>query len=384
MLSLGVEIEPASSGWGLKLSIGDYTDSGGSKGKIIKIKGRFPHKARGKVRFLVSLFDEDSGGTLQPIVSTRYSLQEEATNTFLLESEKISARPKQGRIPNWHLINVPIMLNTLVGPYSGHRRLKAVVRLVKASDEADPHFGRMNDCLGKVIWTCIEPFMCDLDRRGYFEPGPKFRIAYQHLYRLGIYLAKYPHGTDPASIGQTTWDILSELPLGWARIERFFLTGMTFTERYLWFKDAVLNSIQEVVFPDYDFEDSALQLMRHGDQSVYHDAVEVFYELISVEEKINPDQLKLVDRIIDVLDFHPDTVRLIRDTKLAGLDYPDDPPASIEDLLGIKPSWDSDKKLEFLNDEYSKWNRRITVLPEGKEKKFVQRKLDRIGKLLDS
>ena len=55
--------------------------------------------------------------------------------------------------------------------------------------------------------------------------------------------------------------------------------------------------------------------------------------------------------------------------------------SSIEETLGIDVSWSNEKIKGYLRDEFQKWNGRLNVVKDEKERDNIQKKLNDIAEL---
>ena len=90
-------------------------------------------------------------------------------------------------------------------------------------------------------------------------------------------------------------------------------------------------------------------------------------------------EMKTIRQVADALSLDLDEIEKLRDQKIVELNSSISDQASVEDLLGIEPTWNAELIKEHLRTEFQKWNNRINTLSEGEERDNAQRMLDVIA-----
>ena len=111
-----------------------------------------------------------------------------------------------------------------------------------------------------------------------------------------------------------------------------------------------------------------------------YDTVELCYEVMGADGVADPEEIKTINNISKSLNLDANELEKMRDKQMMNISS-DISVSSLEETLGIDPTWSKEKIKTFLINEFQKWNGRINSVSDENERKNIQSRLDDIAKL---
>ena len=114
-----------------------------------------------------------------------------------------------------------------------------------------------------------------------------------------------------------------------------------------------------------------------------YDIIELCLKILSVDDKVEPDEIKMIDLIASGIGVTKtdSTYSALKDKYFLKLsDDGDDSLENLEIKLGIDPKLPYKEKKKYVVSQYKKWNSRLNVLKDPKERENAQKILDLLGK----
>ncbi len=122
------------------------------------------------------------------------------------------------------------------------------------------------------------------------------------------------------------------------------------------------------------------RLNEIGDKKSKYDTVELCYEVMGADGVADPEEIKTINNISKSLNLDANELEKMRDKQMMNISS-DISVSSLEETLGIDPTWSKEKIKTFLINEFQKWNGRINSVSDENERKNIQSRLDDIAKL---
>jgi tellurite resistance protein len=347
------------------LRLGD--DGDGPFLKEIQGRGGIPVRRTTRVGFITSVFDATSDD-LEPVVSAIESFQESKSTVYQNLIEVGSVAPNQG-FTDWVRLGA-VLPEILEPPYSGNRKMIAVIRMVDLDNPPDITHGYSDADQAGLLWQQVLEFPWTFKEKGYREAAEHREEATAIAIRIGIAVAMADgslENREGAMLKEWIGRRVHHLPE--ARQE-------TLKKVY---NDAMRGAYIAAKQGELHLDALTRRLNEIGDTSIKYEAVELCFDVMASDGIATADEMRLIREVADALDLSVSEIEKIRDQKLIGLDSSSVGDASIEDILGILPEWDNDHVRKHLRVEFQKWNNRMSHLSEGQERSNAQRMLDAIA-----
>ena len=130
--------------------------------------------------------------------------------------------------------------------------------------------------------------------------------------------------------------------------------------------------------------DVCKRLNRYGNSAQKYDAVELAYKVMAADGILHENEAIVINTTAKALGITSAELEEIRDREIIKfetiVDAVDQTKEELIKFLGIDPSLSKKEICTKLKNEFIKWNSRLSILDEGKEKANAQRMLDLIGK----
>ena len=114
-----------------------------------------------------------------------------------------------------------------------------------------------------------------------------------------------------------------------------------------------------------------------------YDIIELCLKILSADNKVEPAEIKMIDLIASGIGIAKtdSTYSALKDKYFLKLsDDGDDSLENLEIKLGIDPKLPYKEKKKYVVSQYKKWNSRLNVLKDPKERENAQKILDLLGK----
>ena len=350
----------------------DTTQKDGNTLRLFKIKGAPAIGFTREIKVIIKLTDKETG---LPVISNFENFREAHSTIF--ESETSLGKFKLGSYwPDWVGVG-GFMDEMIIGPHKGNRTLKCMM-VVCAQNEA-PIFNLGNlESTSSVIDFTFCDIVYNFINSGYKE------IDNERL---------------------RTQEIAVELAIGISMSDGEFDDKEGFTIQG-WIKKIVensndnqkndikksLNNALERGFENFnankfDMNTLCKEVKKISSTVEKYNLIELCLDVMAADGVADVNELKIIREISQKIDIDYDEMTKLKDRRLVNLD-----PViktsnlgldekNLEESLGIKPTWDIERKKKYILNEFSKWNGRMSSLKEGKEKINAQNKLALLAEL---
>jgi hypothetical protein len=337
--------------------------------KEVQVKGLLPIRTRRPLGFVTSVFDNTSG-TFQPVKCPTESFQEPHTLAYQHSTELGFIEAGIGFV-SWIRVGV-VLPQLLETPFGGRRNLAAVLRLIDLDNKPDIRAGYHEPDHAGLLWQRQVDFEYLVEGKGYEELEALRNEARTLAVKTALCIAMWD-----GSLGEPEGEVLRT----W--IQKV-LSGYSGERR-----ETVRCSLNTAMKEGYaaarqghlNLTDLMHRLNEIGESASKYETIELCYDVLTAREVLNPDAAKMIDLAAKVLGLDLSEVEKIRDLRLVSLRTEITAEVGVEELLGMDPSWDTDRKKRHLRQEFQKWNNRLTTLSEGAERDNAQRMLDAISEV---
>ncbi len=348
--------------------VGDAPDR--MESREVQVRGLFPISRVTQTRFVVSIFDESSDGELIPVLSAAEEFQEPESIAYQCDRLAPDLKPGFG-FSDWVTVGL-ILPDFLIPPTSGRRKLTVLLRMVDADARYPIHEGRSDpSCKPALIWSRYAHWEVFLKTRGYIESEEdqlRFRLL---TVRLAIEVSMVDGVAHPKE-AKVVRDWISRHLESYGPNRR-----ETLKEK---FNQEVETAFQAAEAGLVNVEAICDELNELDFQPLKYEAVELCYDVMAADGVAAPEEMMLLDSISDFLQLDKKKLEAIRDKRVTSLNIDAHSDESSSDILGIQPHWDAEQIKSHLRRQFTKWNNRLTVLPEGEKREQAQKMLDLIGR----
>ncbi len=335
--------------------------------KEIQVKGLFAINKKYRLAFATSLFDETSG-ELQPVTSGLEIFQESTSRAFQTLTEVGPVEPGTGFI-SWIRVGaiIPDIIET---PYSGQRKLVAILRLIDLDNRPDIDQGfHQPDHVG-LLWQHSLRFEYRIKAKGYLEAVELRDKARLISIQVAMAVAMW-NGTLGNDEGETLKNWVKKIISGRSKEKK--------EELRLAFNQAMKESYFAAKDGHLSLTNLTADLRAVDDAVPKYETVELCFDILAASGIETSDKARVIDLVAKALELDPKEIERIRDIKIVGLQSHVSQTLRMEDLLGIDQNWDAETIKRHLRSEFQKWNNRLTALPEGEERDNAQRMLNAIS-----
>ena len=121
------------------------------------------------------------------------------------------------------------------------------------------------------------------------------------------------------------------------------------------------------------------QINKLNDTAGSIEAIELCYDVMTADGKLDKSEMELIGQISRALNIEDDDLEKIRSLKLAKVKGNMIRGEGIEGILGIDPTWPTERACAHLVKEFQRWNSRSSTLPSGPEQENAQQMLNMIA-----
>jgi tellurite resistance protein len=342
-------------------------DAEGPLVKEIEGRGLFPLRTSVRVGFITSVFDATSE-KWEPVISMLEAFQEPNTIAYQSSVEVGIVSPNQGLVS---FVRIGVVFPDMIQPpYGGNRKIVALIRMVDVDNPpAIEHGFHQTDDPG-ILWSGVLEFNYDFVEKGYAEAAEHRDEARGLAVKIGLAVAMADGSLDKAE-GKTLQD--------WVRRSIEIYEPDRQEQLKQLYNQAMRDAYTEAKAGDLSLSALTSRLNEIGEMKLKYDAIELCFDVMAADGVADAGEMKVIRQVSDALGLDLNEIEKLRDQKIVGLNSSVSDHASIEDLLGIDPSWDVDLIKKHLRTEFQKWNNRLNTLPEGDERDNAQRMLDVIS-----
>ena len=352
----------------------DDENGEGGKGVVVEGRGLAPIDSSAEIAFVLSLFDVTEGKDPQPVLSLLDTFQESESAAYQFVQQAGHAEPGHG-YEDWTPLGY-VFFDLLIPPKRGQRTLEVFVRVVDASSfpSSPPiHLGVVLCAEGLVFNSYRLGTWFHFSELGWLEEAEGKEESRGLAVRLGIAVAMADDSFDPTEgkvIQQWVHRILShEKGEDRERIKNLCNTAMR--EAY---KEAQGGTLYT--------NELTQRLKEIAPVAQKYEAVELCYEVMAADGVADEAELNILRRIADGLDLDYEEIEKIRDRAMLGLGpMKGSGKAGLEGKFGIDPSWPQDRIRKQIRTEFTKWNGRLSSLPQGQERDNAQQMLEDLAEL---
>jgi tellurite resistance protein len=279
-------------------------DGSGLEYYAVEIKGLLPVYVSSEVSVAISLFDETEGAeNLRPILSFVEQFQEPLTTAYFQRADLGRIDPDQG-FKKWIEIGriLPLFVQS---PFSGKRKICAVVRLINSRDGDKIHLGYWNgENTRKILWAGENHVEIDQIAKGYEEAV----IEKNETLILSVQLAMSIAMAD-GSLDDSEGTVIKE----WMQK---VITSMS-EARQIEMKEK-LNSTMRATYESLKaskYSNSAVveRFNEIGDGSMKFEAMELCYDTMAADGRADPEEMKILHRLGEALELDLNELEKIRD-----------------------------------------------------------------------
>jgi len=345
--------------------LGDAQD--GLLAKAIEGRGLFPLSRTTRIGFVTSVFDA-TGEQWEPVLSAIEAFQEPDNIVYQNAIEVGPVSPNQGFV-SWVRLGV-VFPDILQTPYSGKRRMLALLRMIDLDKPPSIHHGFHQKDDPGLLWAKTLEFDYTFSDKGYLEAAEHRDESRAIALKIGIAVAMADGSLDTAEGGTLKeWVIRA--------IETFSEPKRTELKKV--YNDALREAYADAKKGDLSLSSLTTRLNEIGEKKTKYDAIELCFDVMAADGVADAHEMKVIRQVADALGLDIQEIEKLRDQKIVGLTANISDQASIEDILGIDPKWDVQLIKQHLRTEFQKWNNRINTLPEGEERENAQKMLDAVA-----
>lgn len=345
----------------------DTKDGQSIKAVTVDVKGLFPISSPHNTAFVISIIDATEEKT-EPVLSLMEEFQEPKTTAFQKYQEIGRIHPNQG-YATWARVGgfFPDYIET---PYKGKRKLIVFLRLIDLSNPPVIDLGyHQRDSIG-ILWVNGKTIELEIQNIGYREEKENRVKAHCAIIKIGVY-AGMVDGTfteeEAKSLNEWIPKTLKSYESNIVEAVKT-LFNETYKKAFHDYKNGIL-SVSEI----------CKELNDIGEKFYKYEAIELCFEIIAADKKIDENELTLVHQISQALNLDAREIEKIKDRKLLATESVHTTDTSIEMLLGISLDMSESEINEHLKKEFQKWNSRINTVQEGQERDKAQKMLNLIA-----
>lgn len=336
----------------------------------IEARGRMPVDGV-KIRWECRLVDLDTGNPISTLVP---NFQEENSMAYFFQSPEMDV-PMGGFINEWGTVAIVPGESVLIAPYSGRRNVQVVLDLGR---KILPIFEDFSGSGWRTIKQFTHSLSMDFELPGYVEEEEKKQSARVLTVKLAVGMALVDGHLDRAE-GRVIQQWILRHACEFADDEEF----RAFSRKC---NEAMRETDALVRARIFSLGEVAREFVEIGNPRWKYEAIELLHKIAAADGVAQEKETEMLRRLSDLLGLDPKEVERIRDKEFMKRRKPtnDDPggdpdPLSILDELGIPRDAPPDEIKKRLRAEFRKWSGRLNALPEGKDREYAQRMIDRIA-----
>jgi len=338
--------------------------------KRLQFKGALPVTRPTSLTFILSAVDITNNGA-KPCLFPFDAGQEKNTLAFQHRRTLDFTVSPGDFLKDWIPIgNVfPSLLHT---PFSGTRKIQAIIRIVEKGMEEIVNLGFCNDGTPGLLWSGARSFEFDFKEKGYEE---------EKLHRREVSILAIPLAMAVSSADGRFDDEEADVVKNW--IQRHVNSASSSDREPLKteMNKAVEKAYEDGLTTGIQTDHIIARLNEVGDKSSKFEVLELCFEVMSANDKMNPDEMAFLRAYADLLDIHKDEFERLVDLHALNITADEDAGNDDERLLGLDESMVPQEKVLVLRKEFKKWNSRMAVLTDPDQRQVAQCRLDMIGRL---
>lgn len=335
----------------------------------IEAKGLIPHVTKKiNIHFVTSVFDA-SGEELLPVISVIDDFQETGSVIFQSIVDAGSVTPKTG-FTSWVKVGV-VIPSMLIPPNSGNRKLTIFTRIIDVDSGLTITNGTHKKGHKGLLWAKSIDTYFNFKEKGYQEESEDQEEAMGLVVKLGVAVAMSDRNLDDSEgAAIQAWAKKSIQPYPEEKQKKLKKL----------YNSSIKEAYEKARNGDLSLSVITSRLNEIADKKTKYEAIEFCYAIMAADGIADAEEMKTIKTIANVLNLDVNEIAKIKDRKLIGLETKFSNDASIEELLGIDPSWTTVKIKKHLRDEFQKWNGRLNTMSDGPEKESAQNMLNLVAK----
>ena len=335
--------------------------------KEIEGRGLFPLSKVTRIGFVTSVFDA-TAKELEPVHSAIVAFQEPSSIVYQNVLEVGQVSPNQG-LGSWARLGI-VFPDILQPPYSGKRQMVALLRMIDLDNKPSINLGRHQKNDSGLLWSGVLKFEYNFLDKGYEEAAKHRDEARAIALKFGVAVSMADGSLDTSE---------GECLKAWIIRTIATFSDDKQTELKHLYNEAMREAYADARLGNLSLSTLTTRLNEIGEKKHKYDAIELCFDVMAADGIADASEMRIIRQVVDALDLDLDEIEKLRDQKIVGLNSSISDQASVEDLLGIEPTWDTDLIKKHLITEFQKWNNRINTLSEGEERDNAQRMLDVIA-----
>ena len=335
-------------------------------------RGTIPIDGAGQIRITTTLLDivKDDDGEVDklPVISLLDNTQEEGSICFCQTVTGIDWAPGNSFV-DWVPIAKfsPQLIQTA---YKGTRKIRAVVAASLEEDPMVTQHGFVTDA-GTLLQAAHYDIHVEIEESGYREERENRDKARELTISIGVAVAM-SDGSLADEEGEaikhwmlTNLDIYSEDAAEEmrSRFNKAFQSSFELAQQSALLLSPLCEELNEI-----------------GDKKARFDVIELCMEIMAADGIMAQEEMDIIHKIADAIDFDVDELRRIRDEKIVANDLSSDSTDAYT-VLGIDSGASDAEKKALLMNEFQKWNDRLNSLEPGGERDNAQRMLNLVAEL---
>ena len=251
-------------------------------------------------------------------------------------------------------------------PYGGKRKLMVMLRLVDSSHPPEILLGYGENGIARRDL----PLEIQVEGAGYkgaHENRKETRV-------LGLQMAMAVAMAD-GTLDDTEGEVMNQ----WVKRILSVYEGSEAEEMKSRLNSAMRNAYEQANRRNLSRSFLTEQLNKLNDTAGSIEAIELCYDVMTADGKLDPAETELIGQISRALNIEDDDLEKIRSLKLAGVKGDMIHGAGLEEILGIDPTWSTERACAHLVKEFQRWNSRSSTLPSGPGQDNAHRMLNMIA-----
>ncbi len=335
----------------------------------VQVRGVLPIEDRTiatNLGVITSVLDSTDTSVFSPVFSHLDAFQELKNPAFQHRVNFGRVIPNQG-LSDWTAIT-RVIPEVLQPPYSGNRKLTVRVRFVDLDNPPVIVLGKEVSSSG-IIWSKDFEFSHQFKEKGYQEAAKDREEAQALSVQIAVAVAMADGSLD---------DSEGEIIQDWVRKAIAPFPEDTQAELKNIYNAAMSSVYKEIkTVPNWFFLKNLTERLNEiGETKIKYDAMELCYKVMGADGVADPEEMKVLHQIAEDLELDVKQIESMRDQTMLDIGVSVSEGGSIENTLGIDPSWSKEKIKAHLRSEFHKWNGRLNSLPEGQERESAQNMLD--------
>jgi len=327
----------------------------------IEGKGLLPLRNKVNLGFMTLLWDKTNGDT-KSVISLHKDFQHPDSTMYQYVVKGGMVSPGMG-FGTWQKLGtiIPALLSP---PHGGKRKIHVIFYLIDMDN-----FNMQNR--EGIVCDYSSSFEFEFIGKGYMDTAADLDEARGISLKMAMAVAMADGHLDDSE-----GTILRE----WAAKAIASYTGERRTILKNLYNKSMQEAYEEARNGNLNLDALARRLNEIDDLPTKYQAIELCFDVMSADERADPNEMKVIYSVVDLLGLDSQKIEKIRDRKVLNLNIDIFGQASIEEIIGIKPDWDDIRIQRHLRKEFKKWSDRLQVL-EGKEREYAQQKLEAIAEV---